>query len=151
MIRPGVLKTHFPFNKQPYSPLARYIYVTRNPYDVCVSYYYHMNSRMSKKSHASFDRFFKLFIAGKVSYGDYFEHLLSWYEHRNDPNVLFFTYEQMKEDTVFWTLKIADFIGEQYGKKLREDLGLLRKVIDAANFKNMEGVLSRCVLFSRIC
>ncbi|KAL3194020.1 hypothetical protein MRX96_001931 [Rhipicephalus microplus] len=81
----------------------------------------------------------KLFIAGKLSCGDYFDHLLSWYEHRNDPNVLFFTYEEMKKDTVLWTLKIANFMGEQYGMKLREDPDLLRKVIDASSLKNMQG------------
>uniref|UniRef100_A0A6M2CHZ7 Putative sulfotransferase n=1 Tax=Rhipicephalus microplus TaxID=6941 RepID=A0A6M2CHZ7_RHIMP len=142
MVRPGLLKTHLPFNLQPYSPQAKYIYVTRNPYDVCVSFYYHMKSMTAQKYDASFDRFCKLFIAGKLSCGDYFDHLLSWYEHRNDPNVLFFTYEEMKKDTVLWTLKIANFMGEQYGMKLREDPDLLRKVIDASSLKNMQGVFN---------
>ncbi|KAH9375274.1 hypothetical protein HPB48_010834 [Haemaphysalis longicornis] len=39
--RPAAFKTHLPFNKVPYSPYAKYIYITRNPYDCCVSYYYH--------------------------------------------------------------------------------------------------------------
>ncbi|KAH6926186.1 hypothetical protein HPB50_015798 [Hyalomma asiaticum] len=142
MPRPGLLKTHLPFSLQPYSPHAKYIYVTRNPYDVCVSFYYHMKSVTAKKFDASFSRFCKLFIAGKTSWGDYFDHLLSWYEHRNDPNVLFFTYEQMKKDTDLWTLKIADFMGEKYGKKLREDPTLLRKVIQASSLKNMQGVFN---------
>ncbi|KAL1485201.1 hypothetical protein MTO96_032119 [Rhipicephalus appendiculatus] len=96
----------------------------------------------AKKYDASFDRFCKLFIAGKLSCGDYFDHLLSWYEHRKDPNVLFFTYEELKKDTVLWTLKIANFMGEQYGMKLREDPDLLRKVIDASSLKNMQGVFN---------
>ncbi|KAH7984967.1 amine sulfotransferase [Rhipicephalus sanguineus] len=142
MARPGLLKTHLPFNFQPYSPQAKYICVTRNPYDVCVSFYYHMKGMTAKKYDASFDRFCKAFIAGKTSWGDYFDHLLSWYEHRNDPNVLFFTYEEMKKDTDFWTLKIADFMGEQYGKKLRDEPALLRKIIDASSLKNMQGVFN---------
>ncbi|KAH7972480.1 hypothetical protein HPB52_012474 [Rhipicephalus sanguineus] len=139
MVRPVVLKTHFPFTKLPYSTQAKYIYVTRNPYDFCVSYYYHMKSRTPKEIDASFERFCKVFMAGKVSYGDYFDHLLSWYEHRNDPNLLFFTYEQIKEDTDFWTLQTADFMGEQYGKKLRV---LLSKLVDACTLKNMQSVFN---------
>lgn len=34
--RPAAFKTHFPFHKVPYSPHAKYIYITRNPYDCSV-------------------------------------------------------------------------------------------------------------------
>uniref|UniRef100_G3MPA1 Sulfotransferase domain-containing protein n=1 Tax=Amblyomma maculatum TaxID=34609 RepID=G3MPA1_AMBMU len=143
MRRPGLLKTHLPFHKQPYSPEARYIYVTRNPYDVCVSFYYHLRSMTPKtETDVSFAKYHKMFISGKGSYGDYFDNLLSWYEHRNDPNVLFFTYEQLKEDTSAWAIKIADFLGEEYGKKLREDPQLLRNVVEASNLRNMQGVFN---------
>ncbi|KAH7972486.1 hypothetical protein HPB52_012506 [Rhipicephalus sanguineus] len=45
-----------------------------------------------------------------VTYGDYFDHLLPWYERRNDANVLFLTYEELKADTKGQVLKIADFL-----------------------------------------
>lgn len=142
MPRPGLLKTHLPFKFQPYSPQAKYIYVTRNPYDVCVSFYYHLKGMTPKTVDVTFSKYCKLFIGGKTCFGDYFDHLLSWYAHRNDPNVLFFTYEQLKKDTNFWTLKIADFMGDQYGKRLREDSALLGKVIDASSLKNMQGIFN---------
>lgn len=143
MPRPGLLKTHLPFYKQPYSPEAKYIYVTRNPYDVCVSFYYHLRSMTPRaEPDVSFAKYHKMFISGKGSYGDYFDNLLSWYKHRNDKNVLFFTYEQLKKDTDGWTLKIAGFMGEGYGKKLREDTGLLHKVVSASSLKNMQGVFN---------
>ncbi|KAL1485196.1 hypothetical protein MTO96_032114 [Rhipicephalus appendiculatus] len=91
MRRPGLLKTHLPFETQPYSKQAKYIYVARNPYDVCVSYYYFLKSMTPKRvKDVSFSRFHQLFVSGSVSYGDYFDHLLSWYKHRHDDNVLFF-------------------------------------------------------------
>lgn len=143
MVRPGVLKTHLPFRKQPYSEQAKYIYVTRNPYDVCVSYYYHMRSMTPKSvTDVSFGKFHEMFISGKVSYGDYFDHLLSWYEHRQERNVLFFTYEQMKEDTDFWAVKIATFLDETYGKELRDNPALLRRVVDASSLSNMKRVFN---------
>ncbi|KAG0417305.1 hypothetical protein HPB47_005705 [Ixodes persulcatus] len=71
-----------------------------------------------------------MFVEGKVAFGDYFDNLLSWYEHRHNTNVSFLTYEDLKKDTVAWVIKIADFLGEEYGRKLRSDqraLGLVLK------------------------
>ncbi|KAH9375262.1 hypothetical protein HPB48_010846 [Haemaphysalis longicornis] len=143
MPRPGLLKTHMPFHKQPYSEQAKYIYVIRNPYDVCVSLYYHMKSITPKTvEDVSFGTFVDMFLSGNVFYGSYFDHMLSWYEHRNDPNVLFFTYEQMHKEPEFWAVKIADFLGQQYGRELRNDPSLLQRVLDASSFEKMQGVFN---------
>lgn len=143
MPRPGLFKMHMPFHKQPYSEQARYIYVTRNPYDVCVSLYYHMKSMTPKKVvDVSFATFHNMFLSGNVFYGCYFDHLLSWYKHRDDKNVLFFTYEEMTKDPEFWTVKIADFLDKKYGGELRDDPSLLQRVLEASSFKNMQGVFN---------
>ncbi|KAG0443224.1 hypothetical protein HPB47_015159 [Ixodes persulcatus] len=94
---------------------AKYIYICRNPFDCCVSFFYHTKAMPEYEfQDGTFDEFFEMFIEGKVDFGDYFDHVLSWYEHRNDPNVLFLTYEDLKKDTATWVLKIADFLGEEY-------------------------------------
>ncbi|XP_077538145.1 amine sulfotransferase-like [Haemaphysalis longicornis] len=143
MPRPGPIKTHLPFDRQPYSEQAKYIYVTRNPYDVCVSFYYYMRCFTPRRvEDVSFAKFHEMFLSGKLAFGPYFDHLLSWYEHRNDPNVLFFTYEEMKKDPKIWTLKIADFIDKQYGDELRKDDTMLQAVLDASSLKNMQGVFN---------
>ncbi|XP_049266693.1 sulfotransferase 1C2A [Rhipicephalus sanguineus] len=141
MARPGVLKIHLPFNKAPYSEHAKYICVARNPYDVCVSFYYHTKGFTPKSvKDVSFAAFHEMFISGKLSWGDYFDHLLSWYEQRDRPNVLFLTYEEAKKDTARWALKIADFLGAEYGEDLHKQPGLLHKVLGACSLENM-----RCV------
>ncbi|KAH7984969.1 hypothetical protein HPB52_024411 [Rhipicephalus sanguineus] len=100
MPRPGAIKTHMPFGKVPYSKDAKYITITRNPFDVCVSFYYHTKEKPSYDvADMTFDDYFENFVRGTVSFGDYFDHLLSWYERRNDRNVLFLTYEELKADT----------------------------------------------------
>ncbi|KAK8782443.1 hypothetical protein V5799_016220 [Amblyomma americanum] len=140
---PRLLKTHLPFDNHPYSKEAKYIYVARNPYDVCVSYFYFLRSMTPKRvQDVSFARFHELFVSGNVSYGDYFDHLLSWYKHRHDPNVFFLTYELLKKDPSFWTLKMADFIDEDCADKLREDPALLRKVVDATRLEKMRDVFN---------
>ncbi|XP_077524214.1 sulfotransferase 1C2-like [Amblyomma americanum] len=139
MTRPGVLKTHLPANKAPYSEYAKYIYVARNPYDVCVSFYYQLKGFTPKSvKDVSFSRFHELFITGKLPYGDYLDHLLSWYEYHDRSNVLLFTYEQMKKDPASGAVKIAEFLGEDYASELRRDPALFEKVLNATRLENMK-------------
>uniref|UniRef100_A0A1E1X659 Putative sulfotransferase n=1 Tax=Amblyomma aureolatum TaxID=187763 RepID=A0A1E1X659_9ACAR len=142
MPRPGAIKTHLPFNKQPYSPKAKYIYVTRNPYDCCVSFYYHTRDFPPYLfEDGTFDQFFDMFIEGKVDFGDYFDHVLSWYEHRGDSNVFFVTYEDIKKDTPGWVLKVADFLGkEEYGDKLRQNRDVFEKILGAISIESMKKI-----------
>lgn len=138
MRRPGAIKTHLPFEKNPHSPHAKYIYMARNPFDCCASYYMHMKAMpLSRPEAASFDVFFDAFLEGKVIYGDYFDHVLSWYDRRNDPNVLFITYEDVKSDPGASTVRIADFIDHGIGRELREDPVLLSNVLKIASANNM--------------
>ncbi|KAM7335679.1 hypothetical protein ACRRTK_006156 [Alexandromys fortis] len=46
-----------------------------------------------------------------VVYGSWFDHVLSWEKHKNDKNVLFLFYEEMKKDFVKSLNKITDFLG----------------------------------------
>ncbi|KAK8782435.1 sulfotransferase ssu-1-like [Amblyomma americanum] len=143
MPRPGALMSHLPFDKRKHSTQAKYIYVTRNPYDCCVSYY-HFTKYFTPKQYeeVSFDKFLSLFLSGNLLYGDYFDHLLSWYPHRNDPNVLFLTYESLKKDTAFWVLQIADFLGTDYGSALRKNEALLKKILESCTVQNMKTVFT---------
>ncbi|XP_050044857.2 sulfotransferase ssu-1-like [Dermacentor andersoni] len=137
--RPVPIKTHLPFHKQPYSAGAKYVYVTRNPYDCCISYYYHYKGMpWHRFAEGTFNEFVDMFVRGKVSYGDYFDHLLSWYERRNHPNVLFLTYEELKKDTPASVLRIADFCGAlEYGKQLRTHPSDLEKVLRGISLEVM--------------
>ncbi|CAN8008842.1 unnamed protein product [Ixodes pacificus] len=139
--RPVAMKTHLPFSKQLYSEGAKYIYVSRNPYDCCVSFYHFAKTtRADHFEGRTFDEFFESFVRGKVDFGDYFDHLLSWYAHRSDPNVLFMTYEDLKKDTESCVLKVADFIGEEYGRKLRDQPELLERIVSNVSLEAMKGL-----------
>ncbi|GFQ69098.1 sulfotransferase 1E1 [Trichonephila clavata] len=139
MPRPGAIKIHLPFRLAPWSEQAKYIHITRNPKDVCVSYYYHMKDTPVHGFKGSFDEFFDIFLSGNIDFGDYFEHLLGWYEHRNDPNVLFLTYEAMLENTAEAILKIASFLDDaKYAEPLRQDPEKLNNVLKYSSFKHMK-------------
>ncbi|XP_067134030.1 sulfotransferase 1C2-like [Centruroides vittatus] len=139
MDEPGAIKLHLPFNLTPYSSDAKYIYVARNPKDCCVSFYHHTkNGELYNFTDGTFDEYFELFINGKTDYGDYFDHLLSWYEHKDDPNVLFITYEDLKLDTRNYILKIAKFMGNEYHDTLINNPDILERVLHYSSFKYMK-------------
>lgn len=71
---------------------AKYIFVARNPKDCLTSYYFHnRNFKIYNWADGDFDVFFELFASGQLAFGDYYDHLLSWLPHINDPNVFFIT------------------------------------------------------------
>ena len=110
---PRLIKTHLPFPMTPYHPEARYIYVARNPFDCAVSFFHHTRGfpKHYDFREGVFEDFFECFVAGEVDFGDYFDNLMSWYAHREDPNVLFLTYEAMQLDTRGTVLSIGAFLG----------------------------------------
>ncbi|KAL1480381.1 hypothetical protein MTO96_051077, partial [Rhipicephalus appendiculatus] len=137
--RTGPIFTHLPMRVFPLMKHAKYIYVARNPYDCAVSFFHFLKGMTPKDfPDVSFQAFFTLFLSGKVMYGDYFDHLLPWYERRNDPNVLFLTYEEMKADTKRQVLKIADFLGKDHATALRESNDLLQDVLNACSLQSMK-------------
>jgi hypothetical protein len=105
---PRIFKSHLAYRQIPKGP-CKYIYVARDGKDVAVSYYHlyrHYNGYQG-----TFAEFFELFLRGKVGYGSWFEHVRSWWAHRNDPNVLFLTYEELKGDLEGCLHRIIAFCG----------------------------------------
>ena len=111
--RPRAFKSHMPYDRMPCGlpkdTPCKYIYVARNPKDMAVSYFYHYFSTKSAEN-MTFDKFLPPLLSGKVYSGDYFEHVLGWWEHKDDDNVLFLKYEDMKKDIREAIRKIASFI-----------------------------------------
>ncbi|GFS42506.1 sulfotransferase 1C4 [Trichonephila inaurata madagascariensis] len=135
----GCIKIHFPFNLTPYSADAKYVYVARNPKDCCISFYHH--TRLFPAYYfndGTFDDFFDLFIEGQTDFNDYFDNLLSWYEHRDDPNVFFVTYEEMKQNPKETIKKLAKFLGEEYSSAVADNEELLDEIVEKSSFKYMK-------------
>ncbi len=55
----------------------------------------------------------------KTEFASYFSHLLSWWEHRNDSNVLFLFYEDTKDDLESVVRMVAAFIGIQDEERIK--------------------------------
>ncbi|CAF3339875.1 unnamed protein product [Rotaria socialis] len=121
MHRPCAIKTHLPLNRVPHHENAKYICVVRNPKDVCVSYYHFLLGFINEApTQTSFDAFFEAFINGNVHFGDYFEHLHSVWQHRENPNVFLTSYEEMKRDLPGVIRRVAQFMNIELTDHLLE-------------------------------
>ena len=112
--RPRIFRSHFPYHLLPCGPPfttpCRYIYVLRNPKDVAVSLFFYLKQGWHRD--LRWGDFFEIYMKGEVIFGDYFDHLLSWWPHRDNKNVLFLTYEDhLKRDLSQSVSKIALFMG----------------------------------------
>jgi len=109
---PRIIKTHLSSEMLPSRCLAmasKIIYVARNPRDVCVSYYHHWT--LLEAYTGTFEEFTELFLNGVCGfYTPFIPHVLSYWNKKSLPNVLFITYEEMKEDLVSVIKKMTKFL-----------------------------------------
>ncbi|XP_075543529.1 sulfotransferase 2A8-like [Dermacentor variabilis] len=135
-----VISSHYPLRNESMSSEAKYIYVARNPWDVCVSFY-HMATSLSayRFQHGTFDQFFDAFLSEDVAgCGNYFDHVVSGYELKDIPNVFFVTYENLTKDTRGTVLKLARFLGDSYAADLEKDNRLLNELLERCSADHMK-------------
>ena len=92
------------------------IVVLRDPMDVLVSFYHFFENWFFPAGYVSIEEFAQEFWlergvpASRMNNASYFVHLTSWYEHRNDPNVLVVCFEDLKENLEAQVRRIAEFM-----------------------------------------
>ncbi|XP_050304366.1 uncharacterized protein LOC126741932 [Anthonomus grandis grandis] len=137
---PVCIKTHLPWNLLPKEiqsgdKTPKIIYTCRDPKDTCYSYYHH--SKLMEGYTGNFNDFCKLFLAGKLSFAPYWNNVLHYWNHRNDSNVLFLTYEEMKTDLPSVIRKTAKFLEKDLDE---EQIQMLKKHLSFESMKNNPAV-----------
>ncbi|KAL1474882.1 hypothetical protein MTO96_037689 [Rhipicephalus appendiculatus] len=134
--------THLPLSRETMNEEAKYIYVARNPWDVCVSQFRMTKDLSSSKfEDGTFEEFFEPFVEGDLGYGSYFDHVASGYALKEEQNVFFVTYEELKEDTRGTILRLASFLGASYGTVLQNDSETLEKILELSKPEHMRKVI----------
>ena len=133
---PRAFKSHLTYDLMPCGPpntkTCKYIYVARNPKDVTVSLHHDLQSRRVYPPHFHCSDFIPIFMKGETVYGNWFDHVLEWWAHKDDPNVLFIKYEDMKKDLSGSVQQIAEFIGCTITKEE------LEAVVKQSEFESMK-------------
>ncbi|KAL1471826.1 hypothetical protein MTO96_039696 [Rhipicephalus appendiculatus] len=134
--------THLLPDKATMTDEGKYVYIARNPWDVCVSFY-HMVSNLSEFGFqdGTFEEFLDAFVSGNFGYGDYFEHVALGYALREQPNVFFVTYEELKKNTRDVVLRLAYFLGERYGRALENNESMLQELLRRSQPESMRSVV----------
>ena len=92
------------------------IVMFRDPLDVVLSFYSFFEDWFFPVGAVSIEQFTREFWlsrgipTSKMQNASYFHHLLSWYNRKNDPNVLILFYENLKEDLQSEVKKICTFM-----------------------------------------
>jgi hypothetical protein len=106
-----VVKTHLALGTVPFSPVARYICVVRDPKDVFVSSYHFSRATVLGPLMPSVRNWLDTYLSPDTPLGSWAEHVASYWRVRREPNVLFLTYESMRGDLPGTVDRIAAFMG----------------------------------------
>ncbi|XP_065283820.1 amine sulfotransferase-like [Dermacentor albipictus] len=139
---PRLILTHIRPGKLATIAEAKYVYVARNPWDVCCSSYGGAMKIRELSERVAFDDYVSMFLDGRVGVGPYFEHVHAGYVRRMDPNFFFVTYEEMVTDCEGVALRLADFLDSDYGESLRTNPELLSDVVRKCSASYMSTLLS---------
>ena len=105
---PRAFKSHLGWRQVPKG--GRYIVSLRDPKDVVVSLFRFKEGWFFEPGSIPIERFARREFFRRGEARDYWEHLLSWWEHRRDPDVLLLSYEEMKLDLVGTVRAVAELI-----------------------------------------
>ncbi|NXQ96104.1 ST1B1 Sulfotransferase, partial [Sagittarius serpentarius] len=100
MASPRIIKTHIPAHILPRSfweNRCKMIYVGRNAKDVAVSFYHFDLMNKLHPHPGMWAQYLEKFMAGKVAYGSWYDHVKDYWERRKDHPILYLFYEDLKE------------------------------------------------------
>jgi len=113
---PRGFKSHLSYDALPKG--ARYVVAFRNPKDAFVSMFRFMEGWFIEPGTVPMEHFYQGWITPGPQGSSYWDHLLSWWRQRDNPDVLLLTYEHMIETPEAHVRMLADFCGIAFDDQL---------------------------------
>jgi hypothetical protein len=89
---------------------CKFIYIHRSPLDACVSFYHHLSHQHEGCYEKSLNEFFDEWIAGKLPFGTWSDHILSYASLVANGEVFLLSYEDMVGNLEESVDKLAKFL-----------------------------------------
>lgn len=105
---PRAFKSHLGWDEIPKG--GRYIVVLRDPVDAMLSFYRFFEGWFFEPGSIALDEFSDFYLT-RPEGEDYWSHAKGWWGQRDNPDVLLFSFEQMKRDLPGTVKRVADFMG----------------------------------------
>ena len=106
---PRAFKTHLDWNEAPKG--GRTIYVVRDPADTLVSFFHFFNGWVFEAGSVSIEDFALEYVLHGSRSGRYWDHLVSWWPRRLDPDTLWLRFEDIVADLPAAVVRVARFLG----------------------------------------
>ncbi|MBN4073658.1 MAG: sulfotransferase [Gammaproteobacteria bacterium] len=137
---PRIFKTHCTYAQTPSVDTVRIVLSSRDPRDCCISFYHHQQGLteeawQEKEIHFidAFDAFFERWL----DYAAWFRNIQSWWLHKEQQNVLWLRYEDMKRDLPEAVNRLSHFLAWPLTERQRV------KVLEHCSFDWMKARSSR--------
>ncbi|OQV25617.1 putative Sulfotransferase family cytosolic 1B member 1 [Hypsibius exemplaris] len=91
---------------------AKIIYKTRNPKDSLISLHYHHMARPASDYHWVLGQMVDDYSEDTVPFGPYFDHVASFWKHRENPNIFFTSYEALHKNHKKTVQDFAKFLNQ---------------------------------------
>ncbi|XP_033025865.1 bile salt sulfotransferase [Lacerta agilis] len=131
---PRLLTCHLPihiFPKAFFSSKAKVVYTLRDPRDVLVSYYHFCKMCVPFENPESFNHFLESFLSGDVPFGSWFDHVTGWMKLKGKSNLIFISYEELKQDLYGIVERLCHFLGKEL------DEAAIMSVVENTSFEAM--------------
>ncbi|XP_042332128.1 sulfotransferase 1C2-like [Sceloporus undulatus] len=135
MPSPRIIKTHLPVQLLPpsfWEQNCKMIYVARNGKDTAVSYFHFHRMNHSLPEPTSWNQFLEDFLAGKIAWGSWFDHVRGWWDAKGRHPILYVFYEDMKENPAREIQRVAQFLGLELTESI------LNQIVQHTKFENMK-------------
>ena len=144
---PRIFKSHMPYRMAlgggPDRSRGRFIYIARNPKDVAVSYYYFERAKAwSGHYDGSWAHWLEMLTNGRVQRGDWFDHVLGWWNSRQLGNLLFLKYEDLLRDFPAQLRRLVGFLGADPDERTLDTIEQLTRfdAMKTDRFANMHEI-----------
>ncbi|KAF7992187.1 hypothetical protein HCN44_001512 [Aphidius gifuensis] len=132
---PRIIKTHLAFSlhKDILYSGAKTIYIARDPKDQLVSWWRFLNNGDQPIRKCKFEKLWELTKKNEVNLGPYWPHVKEGWNLRNNKNVLFLFYEDIRMNLFETIKKVSHFLDKTYSD---EEIQRLVCHLDIDKFRN---------------